>query len=376
MRASFQPARLKQARALRRLTLAELGEKIEVTRQSLSQFENAERSPAPETLDRLAVALGVPPAFFLRPVGELESSARSLVHYRSLRRTRDIVRERERSSALLDLGAALVDTLEQRIEFEYSQVPDLDLEDALKADDEAVEMLAQETRKALRIGEGPISDMTLLVENQAVPILYMSLPDGMDGLSAWYGSRPIIAVSSDAPRCRSRLNVAHEYGHLIMHRAVDGGELDIETFKHVEHQAWRFAGAFLMPAKSFLAEVYSVSLDALLALKKRWGVSVAAMVRRLSDLMVINDSQTKHLQIQISQRAWRKREPGDDEPREKAQLLSTAARFLEEQGELSLHALAEESKLPVEFVANALDVPREALLPPAPENVVQFRIRK
>ncbi|WP_239510974.1 ImmA/IrrE family metallo-endopeptidase, partial [Stenotrophomonas maltophilia] len=64
--------------------------------------------------------------------------------------------------------------------------------------------------------------------------------------------------------------MAHEFGHLVLHESISvEGELDIETFRLVEDQAWRFAGALMLPAESFLKDVYSTSLDALLLLKKR-----------------------------------------------------------------------------------------------------------
>ncbi|MEL7937698.1 ImmA/IrrE family metallo-endopeptidase [Pseudomonas delhiensis] len=45
----------------------------------------------------------------------------------------------------------------------------------------------------------------------------------------------------------------------------------------MEDQAHRFAGVFLLPAETFAADVRSsVTLDSLLLLKQRWGVSVAA----------------------------------------------------------------------------------------------------
>lgn len=84
MQAKFEPRRLKQARALRRMTLADLGARTDVTRQGLSQFENGDRVPAPETLLRIAAELDFPIEFFWRVWGQL-SAARApwftIVHF-------------------------------------------------------------------------------------------------------------------------------------------------------------------------------------------------------------------------------------------------------------------------------------------------------
>jgi Zn-dependent peptidase ImmA (M78 family)/transcriptional regulator with XRE-family HTH domain len=377
MQANFQSRRLQQARYLKSMSLAELGAATQMSRQALSQFERGDRTPLPETVANLASVLGMPVEFFLRPIGRLEGSIRTLVHYRSLRRTRDIIREQQRASAILDLCAAIIDTLEQHIEYQAASVPAVeDSRDVLRLGGEDIEELASSTRKRLDLGDGPISDMALLVENLSIPIIHTPLPSGMDGMSVWYADRPFIVVSSECSNARSRLNIAHEFGHLILHQEVsEDSELDDETFKLVESQAWRFAGAFMLPAKSFLSEIYSVSVEALLILKKKWGISIAAMIRRLLDLGVIDEAQSRNLHIQLRIKKWNKHEPGDDAPREKARLINRAATFLAENGELSLHALVAEAKLPRQFLADALELTPDELLPPPPQNVVQFRMK-
>lgn len=375
--AKFQSRRLQQARYLKRMSLAELGAVTEISRQALSQFERGDRMPLPETVVKMATALSVPVEFFLRPIGRLEGGARTLVHYRSLKRTRDIIKEQQRASAILDLCAAIVDTLEQHIEYEPASVPTISASiSPLQLTGDDVEEIASDTRKRLGLGNGPISDMALLVENLSVPIIYTPLPSGMDGMSAWYSDKPFIVVSSECSYARSRLNIAHEFGHLVLHQEIsEDADLDDETFKIVESQAWRFAGAFMLPAKSFLSEIYSVSVDALLILKQKWGISIAAMVRRLLDLGVIDEAQRKNLSIQLRIKGWAKREPGDEQQREKARLIHRAAAFLAERGDLSIHGFAAEAMLPRQFLADALELMPEQLLPPPPKNVVQFKMK-
>ncbi|UZW61540.1 helix-turn-helix domain-containing protein [Lysobacter enzymogenes] len=273
MQVKFEPRRLRQARAMRRMTLADVGSKTELTRQSLSQFENGDRTPAPETLFRIAEALDFPIEFFSKGFGEIESRSRSLVHYRSLRRTRESILDQQRASAVLDMAAAVMDSLEEYIEYQDATVPKIsDQVDPLSLSGDDVEEVANNVRRELGIGNGPISDIVLLLENRSIAVMHYPLPDGMDGLSAYYGNRPFVVVSSGASPARSRLNVAHEFGHLVLHENVsDGVELDFATFKLVEDQAWRFAGAFMLPEESFLRDVYNTSLDALVQLKKKWG---------------------------------------------------------------------------------------------------------
>jgi len=377
MSVKFEPKRLQQARSLRRMSLADVGEEVEVSRQALSQFERGDRTPSPETLEKIASALAFPIEFFWKGIGEIEGRTRSMIHYRSLRRTRDSILDKQRAAAAMDLSASVMDSLQQYVDYAPAFVPKIAEDvDPLQLTGEDVEEIANGVRLALGIGKGPISDMTLLVENQSIPVVHYPFPDGLDGLSAYYGDRPFIMVSSDASYARSRLNIAHEFGHLVLHEAISYvDEIDMETFKKVEDQAWRFAGALMLPAESFLSDVYSTTLDALVLLKKKWGVSIAAMVRRLRVLDVISAEQSKYLNIQIRQRGWAKKEPGDEVPREVSRLFGRAAEYLDSSGSLRLHELAMAAKLPLPIIAHALEVEQASLLPPRIENVVAFRPR-
>ena len=60
---------------------------------------------------------------------------------------------------------------------------------------------------------------------------------------------------------RIRFDAAHELAHLVLHRWIEQAELaDPKTLKRIEAEADRFAGAFLLPRKSFPKRIrYSTS---------------------------------------------------------------------------------------------------------------------
>ena len=134
----------------------------------------------------------------------------------------------------------------------------------------------------------------------------------IEGLSAWSKvlDRPFIFLSADKDNgYRSRFDLAHEIGHLVLHREI-AGSTNIEQHKMLEQQAHRFAGALLLPAESFAAEIrIPPTLDDLLILKRRWGVSVGAMIMRLSALELIDDNQKLALHKRKSYRWGGKGEP-------------------------------------------------------------------
>ena len=87
-----------------------------------------------------------------------------------------------------------------------------------------------------------------------------------------------------------------------------------EDFKQQEREANYFAAAFLLPKNAFLRDVslYPKDLKYYIELKKKWKVSISAMLIRANRLGVISDNQYQYLMKQMAINNWRKREPLDN----------------------------------------------------------------
>tara|TARA_R110002096_G_scaffold52556_12_gene137316 strand:+ start:6177 stop:6884 length:708 start_codon:yes stop_codon:yes gene_type:complete len=155
----------------------------------------------------------------------------------------------------------------------------------------------------------------------------------MDGLSNWSAAdeRPYIFIASDKDACvRSRMDAAHELGHLVLHHSIDERTLKKPSdFKEIERQAFYFAGAFLMPEETFPMEIRTPSLNSFLAMKERWKVAIGAMIMRFKNLGLLSEEHTTRLWKSYSARGWRKSEPLDDIlPVETPRLLSRSVQLL------------------------------------------------
>jgi len=152
---------------------------------------------------------------------------------------------------------------------------------------------------------------------------------------------------------RARYDAAHELGHLVLHRWVGPDEIeDPKNLKEIEREANRFAGALLLPRRSFPNEVYTTRLDAFVTLKRRWKVAIQAMVYRCKDLAIFDEDQITNLYKQISYRKWRTREPLDDElPLEQPKLLTRAANLLVKNGKKMADQIVAEIQVSADFLA-------------------------
>lgn len=335
----FEPDRLTQALAARRQSQVQLATMVGVSPSTVSKWRSGQQSPEPEALERLALVLNVTPEWFTRPViGKttpplFRSNASAHVAARGMLEAR---MEWVQEIALL---------LGEFVDFPDVNLPERSFQDPAEITSADIEAAAQECREAWRLGSGPIPDVALALENAgAILVREETGVAQIEGLSAWSGplARPLVLLSSDKGNgFRSRFDAAHELGHLILHKHIPKATAP-ERHKEMERQAHRFAGAFLLPAQSFAAEVrMPVTLDSLLLLKQRWGVSVAAMVMRLEALGIIDDGEKLTLFKRRSARWGVKAEPGDDgRPPEKPRLLRRTVDLLMEAGVMPREALS------------------------------------
>jgi len=308
----FRGARLVEARDARRVSAVSLAERVGITRGAISQYDKGLQTPRPEIMERLAEALELPIAFFLR---EPEPSRTGTVYYRSLAAATKIVRtsalrRHEWLRHIAEWLQTMVDI--PRVDFPDFQPP---VEPALIS--EHIERFAQMARRHWSMNDGPISNVIWLLENKGAVV---SLCDfGSEDLDAFSecgrsNFEPFVSVSSSKTlTARANFTAAHELGHLLLHRNVpENVAWSAAQHKEMEKQANDFASAFLLPEATFLGAVRHPSLDLFRALKATWRVSIGAMIMRSYSLNMINEEQYHRLWIAYAKRGWKHGEPLDD----------------------------------------------------------------
>ena len=335
----FDRTRLRIARELRGYNQVQLARQVgSVTAASLSQFENGHARPAAATLRRLSVALRVPLNFFAAPAHPVPEEPIN-GFFRSLRSTSP--RDRHRALAYVQLIHELVLELEK-----FVRLPQLDLLYAHRISEQSgrkeIGALAGEARKSWGIQPGPIDDVVRTLERHGIITTRVQVGlDDVDAFSVSFPERAIIALGADkGHRDRSRFDAAHELGHLIMHRSDQVGS------RLIEAQAQQFAAEFLMPEDDIGDELPArADWPALVKLKAKWHISIAALIMRARALDVMDERTYSQAWKALSERGWRKREPGDLGPPESPVLLQRALQVAGEAG-VTLEALIERAGLP------------------------------
>lgn len=314
--AMFNPSRLTIARKRRGLTKTALAQLVELTAQSISEYERGNTVPTAATLSSLARELRFPESFFHKD--DLDEPDQLGVSFRGLASMTAGQRDRALAAGALAIATdAWVSTA--------FRLPHVDLESMHGFGPEAA---AQALRSEWGLGEKRCPNLIHLLESRGARVY--SLPRDsktVHAFSFWHGDVPFIFLTTDTSGEKGRFDAAHELGHLVLHRhgAAQGRE--------AEKEADRFAAEFLMPSSSVLAAPLPVHVtaDNLIPLKRRWNVSLAALVHRLRQLKRITSWQYRNLFIEMGQRGFRREEP-DGIEREESQVFSKVFEALRSEG--------------------------------------------
>lgn len=350
-RTAFNPKQLTSARISRGMTMKELAERADLSRQMISNYESGKTIPKAESLLKILSVLNFPRSFFSNEVSELTTGATFFrSQTASTKRVRDM--QKERLKYLFDIYGKLSS---------YVNFPKLNLPDVLEKDiyditeDDIIEK-ANELRKKWKLDlSSPINNLIQIAEKNGVVISEANMSNQtLDAVSRWIVDRPFIMLTDNSESSvRRRFNVAHELGHILLHNSIESiHDYSAQDLKNIiEMQANLFASHFLLPSQAFTDSLLSTSLDYYVDLKKYWKVSIQAMVYKTYSLNLINDDQRLYLNKRISANKWRTKEPYDDTmPVEKPKLLKMVVEMIVNNNVISKNELFQMFKLPKDEV--------------------------
>ncbi|WP_169743714.1 XRE family transcriptional regulator [Paraburkholderia kururiensis] len=284
----LNPQMVTLARELRELTQEQLADRVGVGQAKIAKVEGGLQSDvADEIAERLASALEMP-LEFLQQSGDLVGVGSSAYFYR---KKADLsARDRKRIHALINLLRLNLGKMLNSIEIEARRpLPQLDVEDY----GGSPERVAQAIRQLWNLPDGPIVNLTTLIESAGVVIIPVDFgTQSMDGTSIRLADMPpLIFINIDLPGDRWRFTLAHELGHLIMH--------DV-PHEQMEDEADAFAAELLMPTgelRPIFKRLTTIRLEDLAKLKPFWRTSMAALLKRAGDLGFLSANARKNLWI-------------------------------------------------------------------------------
>ena len=299
---------LKTARELAGLRQEVFAEQLGISRATLSAIENGHVSIDSGILLRAANLLGRPVSDFFKD----EPEAMALLY-----------------RAAVDIAAPS----DAKLEFEHFCSSYRELEQLVgvadnlltppaydyfphvhsKPDHFAVQVAAAE-RERLGVGQQePVENIFQLLDEQGVRILALEMKDrdvyGLSGFSPQYG--PCILLNAVNTVERRIFSLAHEYGHLLMHRSFYRSKepaSGLPKDHDLEQMANVFAANFLVPdvalKMAFQRSIGDkpVGIEDVVFLKRYFKVSAEMMIRRLKDLSLVDANTADSLKAKYNRR--------------------------------------------------------------------------
>lgn len=311
MKNKFSGEQLKIARTYRGLTTEELAQKIGVKKQTISLYETDKIIPEVENLFKIIKELNFPRQFFFQNKKTIPAGT---PYFRALLTTNKKYREQQKLQN--QFRAQLCEYLLKYMDFPVLNIPyNIDF-------DGDIEAFSLKIREFWGLGLEAITNIIHLLEKQGLIVLLTKTDT--DDIDAFNQSiqindeeRYIVTLSKNKPSfSRIQFDAAHELGHILLHpKSEDIEAISREEFKFLEKQANEFAASFLLPKEAFikdLPERYRYSLDYYVRLKKKWNVSISAMIIRAYNLNLMTYNQYQYLMKKMSQKGWKTHEPYDD----------------------------------------------------------------
>ncbi len=307
----FNPEMLVLARESRGHTQSSLARLLSLNQATISKIESGISLISEELFEKLARGLGYPKNFFFQQDKIYGFASNSFYHRKRQGLPNKVLRQLQahmnirRNNIKRLLRSAEIETANS---FRYMDVAEYG---------GRIENIAQLVRAAWRLPHGPVRNIMEIIETSGgVVIRHDFGTRKIDAISEWIEPCPplfFVNSNSDITGDRLRFTLAHEIGHVFVHRF---------PCPEMEQQANAFASEFLMPARDIKPYLSRLNMPKLAALKREWKVAMGALVRRAFELGTITESQRRYLIINLRRSTHSYREPPDtDIPIEQPRLL-------------------------------------------------------
>ena len=233
----FNGMRLTLAREIQNISSPKLAEKIGVTKQTVSQYENGLIKPSADKVLAISQELKFPPKFFFE--GSSDNFSPGVAYCRATTTTTRAVKLRQTNIDVLK--SYIYDFFAEYIEYPSTE----QLIDCMKSVAECsdMELIAKKIREKLDLSDRPIRNMSYLLQNLGIVVTSFSENVGhLDAIS----HIPVLTNNGESKRfyfttyntdkttpARLNFTLAHELGHWILGHIVS----DVKSQADAEYRS-------------------------------------------------------------------------------------------------------------------------------------------
>lgn len=356
----FNGDKLKQLRLLYGMTRKELATRLDITEQAVWQFEKNETSPKTSVKLKMTNLFGVRSDYFSQVTSNSNFDMTSVAFRNEAENTRKATDIQE---AYLNALDSLVVYLESMVTIPNQKIIELVGTLSQKEQDNAnLEKIALFAKEFLEISDDN-SNLLYQLEKSGIYIFERNMANNEDAYSIWSNTnRPFIILGIGKTAVRRNFDLAHELGHLLLHRNIDFSTLSKDEFLEKESEANNFASYFLLPKEEFCIDMTNLvgkrvsNPDNYIDLKRKYSVSIQALEYRAFKLGLISPSQHGYFYRLINKNHYKTFEVLDDKiivkrPSKVRSMLNTILSNL-----LTVDSLFSALKVDERFLAHLLSI--------------------
>lgn len=319
---NFIGENVRQLRELNGLSRKELADKLNVTEQAIWQYENNKTLPSMNVFNMLSKRFNVSYRyFFIR--NHIDNNVTSEEHIAYRADDRDSRKKTKFELQYLNFIEYYINYFES-----FLKVPDGIILNLQKDADQIIDTTINRSEKIQKIARLTRDELQLTDNRRLMVILERSgiyvlekknLGNTIDAYSTITdnGRLFIILGTYRKSAVRRTFDLAHELGHILLHRNVDMEMLEKKEYKSVEKEANDFASELLMPKDTFVNDFQQIVRPSnplsYLELKKKYYVSIAALELRAYKLGLLNYQQNRYFYARMHKFGYKKEEPLDNE---------------------------------------------------------------
>ena len=289
---------LKYYRLKKNMSKKDLAEACGVTPMAITNYEQGTRRPEIEIINKMAKALDVGVADFIRS----RNDNLAFVHG-EFRKSSQLSKSQQEyvKEAVEEYFGRFFDAVDYLGGEPLPSPPDIR---CLKSSGD-FEKDAVQLRNQLSIPQkGPIEDVIAILENQGILVIMLDFDNRhFSGMNGTVNGYPYIVVNKNMTAERIRSTISHELTHMMF-------ELDDDI--NEEQFATEVSGAFLITKEDILREMgvrrSAITKDFTLICKE-YGISMYLLVVRASQAKVISSSVAQGFYIKAGKAGWRTNEP-------------------------------------------------------------------
>lgn len=303
---NIEPKQISIARKLNRLSMAQLSARmgdLSVSKMAISKIERGLIRPSLETLRAIAEACNVSVDFFYKK----DISVSSM----DFRIGKDVSAKKAEQ-----IQSQIISEIQRYFELDSYDLSPVKFVNPMKGvtlrNYSDAEEAAMKLREKWNLGLQPIFSVYELIQNYGIHIIEVDIEDAdIDGISTYVnGNIPVIVINTykNITTERKRFTALHELAHLIFNiKPLPADEFEdslcelpklpyVVTQKppNIETLCNNFSNAMLVPKQCFYRRIgtirKAVDMEELVSMRNMYGISIAAIVHRLHDLRIIDDS--------------------------------------------------------------------------------------